>query len=140
MAATNKKPDSKIQSIDKVHTGVAESGKTFEQLNEAAGALTVPDNAPPPAEDLPPELASVLTESTRNALEIQNQLMDVFNTIGANVNANIDRVILVLYHRYKKVYSRSKINSELNKLAEAGMLAKCDGKRATYKLVPQQPA
>lgn len=94
----------------------------FEEKAEITAKMALPADAPEPDyNDLPDELKKQLIGY--EDIELENQLFDIVKTMTKSV-ITVDKIIVALYHRHKKVVDRNKVLRTLNAMAAAGKIAK----------------
>lgn len=94
----------------------------FQEKTETAAAMQIPQNAPAPEyDDLPEEVKKQLIGY--EDIELEKQLFDCVTTAGKGV-INVDKIIVALWHRHKKVADRNKVLRTLNAMVEHGIIIK----------------
>lgn len=93
----------------------------FEAKAAATQAAQLPAADEPNYDDLPEELKKQLIGY--DDIELENQLFDVVKTMTKSV-ITVDKVMVAMYHRHKKVVDRNKVLRTLNAMAIAGRIQK----------------
>jgi hypothetical protein len=96
----------------------------FQEKAEAAAGMAVKADAPAtPSEydDLPDEVKKQLIGY--EDIELEKQLFDIVSTQTKGV-ITVDKVIVALYHRHKKVIDRNKVLRTLNAMADDSRIVK----------------
>ena len=106
-----------IQAIKPLTTEQAENEAVAFQNRMAA--LSVSPDAPAPTQSelatLPPELIAELRGTEE--MELEQQVVDC---LEVSPRADLDRILIALYHRHKRIIKRTKLSSLLNRLIQDG--------------------
>ena len=93
----------------------------FQEKAETAAAMQLPDAEEPSYDDLPDEVKKQLIGY--DDIELENQLFDIVKTMTKSV-ITVDKIIVALYHRHKRVADRNKVLRMLNSMADTGKIKK----------------
>ena len=93
----------------------------FAKKNEKAVTMALPDAPKPAGDDLPEEVKNQLIGYAE--IELERQLFDCLATFG-NRHVTVDKIVLSLWTRHKKVEPRNKLIRMLNCMAKTGLIVK----------------
>lgn len=116
-----------MAKAEKIDTNVQGKTDDFAEKNEVATGLSLP-NAPPPSmeDDLPEEVKKQLVGYSE--MELEKTIIDSLSAAGTGV-ITVDKIVLSLWHRHKRVVERPKLIRTLNLLAERNIIIKNDSPR-----------
>ena len=93
----------------------------FQENTEKAAAMALPKAPAPEYDDLPEDVKKQLIGY--DDIELEKQLFDCVSTAGKGV-INVDKIIVAMWHRHKKVADRNKALRTLNAMVENGSIIK----------------
>lgn len=93
----------------------------FEAKAEKTQAMQLPDADEPDYATLPDEVKKQL--KGYEDIELEMQLLDIIKNMSKSV-ITVDKIIVALYHRHKKVIDRSRVLRRLNAMTAAGKIMK----------------
>lgn len=120
-----------------IHQDFTSTPDEFEKKNDSVVTLALPAAPPPPDDDIPEEVKSQLIGYAD--IELERQLFDCLATFGTR-HTTVDKLVLSLWTRHKKVVERNKMIRMLNSMAQTGLIVKEDIPRGYRMPEPNHPS
>lgn len=126
-----------MTQAEKPQVAANASQDNFEKKNESVVNLALPDAPPPAGDDIPEDVKKQLIGYAD--IELERELYECLATFGTR-HTTVDKLVLSLWARYKKVVARGKMIRMLNSMVQTGLIVKQDSPRGYRMPDPNHPS